>query len=379
MAPRSPEELLAYGIPDPLIEAELAARPLRDPQRGDPNRGQDGFFAMREHRATRLRESHHLRYLPGPTPEQVREEDRKIIARDGHELTLRVYTPVKIPSGGSPLIVMYHEGGWCMGDLSDEEVNCRLFSRDLGAVCINVEYRLAPEFPFPTGINDSWDALQWVSLIVASPSTETRADPQTLFQAAKNATELGADPSRGFIIGGGSAGGNIAAVLAHLARDNNLSPPLTGQYLCVPPIMCMLPPEFIPEQYRPEYLSHPSVTPCKDPVIGSNAGDAEAGLRAIVQPDMESPLFIPFHFGRIGKGHKGLPPAYLQLAGLDPLRDEGLIYERVLREEAGVKTRLDVYSGLPHYFWTNFPLLEKSKTFVEDTIKGVQWLLEQKK
>lgn len=98
---------------------------------------------MREHRATRLRESHHLRYLPGPIPEQVREEDRKVTMRDGHEIAIRVYAPLKAPSGGSPLIVMYHEGGWCMGDLSDEEVNCRLFSRDLGAVCINVEYRLA--------------------------------------------------------------------------------------------------------------------------------------------------------------------------------------------------------------------------------------------
>ncbi|KXH58043.1 hypothetical protein CSAL01_11268 [Colletotrichum salicis] len=349
MAPRTREELLAYGIVDPLIEAklttpllrqELATRPLQDPQRGDPYFGRNDFFAMREHRAARLRESHHLRYLPGPIPDQVREEDCKVTMRDGHAITVRIYTPEKTPSEGSPLIVMYHEGGWCMGDLSDEEVNCRLFSRYLGAVCVNIEYRLAPEFPFPAGVNDSWDALQWV---------------------ARNATELGAHPSQGFIIGGGSAGGNITAVLAHLARDNSLSPPLTGQYLCVPAII------------------HPAVTPCKDPLIGTTVGDGEAALRAIVQPDLESPLFIPFHYGKIGQGHRGLPPAYFQLAVLDPFRDEGLIYERVLREEAGIKTKLDIYTGLPHYFWTNWPLLEKSKTFVEDTIKGVQWLLEQKK
>ena len=122
-----------------------------------------------------------------------------------------------------------------MGDLSDEEVNCRLlFSRDLGAVCVNVEYRLAPDHPFPTWINDAWDALQW---------------------CAQHASELGADPSQGFIVGGGSAGGNIAAVLAHIARDEQLSPPLTGQYLSVPAIMCFLPPSHIPAQYRSEYLS----------------------------------------------------------------------------------------------------------------------------
>lgn len=86
--------------------------------------------------------------------------------RDGAEIAVRVYTPANPPAKartlGLPLIVMYHEGGWCMGDLSDEEVNCRLFARDLNAVCVNVDYRLAPEHPFPTGINDSWDALQWV-------------------------------------------------------------------------------------------------------------------------------------------------------------------------------------------------------------------------
>jgi acetyl esterase/lipase len=82
----------------------------------------------------------------------VTEEDRRIRVRDGAEIRVRIYTPVS-PSGkaaasgrdgparGRPLFVMYHEGGWSMGDLTDEEVNCRLFSRDLGAVCVNVEYR----------------------------------------------------------------------------------------------------------------------------------------------------------------------------------------------------------------------------------------------
>ncbi|EFQ26065.1 uncharacterized protein GLRG_01209 [Colletotrichum graminicola M1.001] len=335
MAPRTREELLAYGVPDPLFEAELAANPLRDPQPDDPYYGRNDLIAKREHRATRLREFRHLRYLPGRIPgrisDQVREEDRKIPARDGHELTIRVYTPVDAPppEGGRPLVVMYHEGGWWSGDLSDEEVNCQLFSRDLGAI-------------------------------------------------AGNASSLGANPSRGFIIGGGSEGGNITAVLAHLARDSELSPPLTGQYLCVPAIMCMLPPEAIPEQYRAEYLSHPSVVPSQDPVSGALASDGGAALQSIVKPDMQSPLFVPFRFGEVGQGHKGLPPAYIQVAGLDPVRDEGLIYERMLREEAGVATKLDIYPGLPHYFWTNFPRLEKSRQLVEDTVEGIRWLLEQK-
>lgn len=96
---------------------------------------------FREHRATVLREKHNLRYVPGPIPDLVAEEDLSIVVRDGAKIIIRVYRPVKKPTKGSPLIVMYHEGGWSAGDLSDEEVNCRLFSRDLGAVCVNVEYR----------------------------------------------------------------------------------------------------------------------------------------------------------------------------------------------------------------------------------------------
>jgi len=209
MAPRTREELVSLAIMDPTLAAALEKAPqfVKPQKLADICRGRMGHTALREHRAAVLKEKWALRYLPGPIAE-VTEQDRKIPVRDGSEITIRVYTPVTKKEGGTPLIVMFHEGGWGMGDLSDEEVNCRLFSRDLGAVCVNVEYRLAPEHPFPTWINDAWDALQW---------------------CAQHASELGADPSRGFVIGGGSAGGNITAVLAHIARDEQLSPPLTGQ------------------------------------------------------------------------------------------------------------------------------------------------------
>lgn len=199
----------------------------------------------------------------------------------------------------------------------------------------------------------------------------THQRPTSRTQAAENATSLGADPlAAGFIVGGGSAGGNIAAVLAHLARDEHLSPPLTGQYLCVPAITVFLPPNQLPVAYRAEYLSHPSVTPSADPVLRDI--DADAMFRTLgAQPTME--LMAPFQFG----SHEGLPPAYFQVCGLDPLRDEALIYERILREECGITTRLDLYNGFGHYFWTNFPLLEKSRVFVEDTVRGTRWLLEQ--
>jgi acetyl esterase/lipase len=137
-------------------------------------------------------------------------------------------------------------------------------------------------------------------------------------------------------------------------------------------------PELMPEQYRAEYLSHPLVTRNQDPVLKiDNPKVVAADLTENLKAEPESPLICPWNYGRTEPGHRGLPPAYLQVCGLDPLRDEALIYERVLREEVGVETKLDLYPGVGHYFWTNFPLLEKSRVFVEDTVKGFQWLLER--
>ncbi|KAK5698558.1 hypothetical protein LTR17_023548 [Elasticomyces elasticus] len=91
--------------------------------------------------------------------------------------------------------------------------------------------------------------------------------------------------------------------------------------------------------------------------------------------DRKTPLFSPL---LVPTGQKGLPPSYFQICGMDPLRDEALIYERVLREEQGIKTKVDMYPGLPHGFWSIAPKLKVSEKFVEDSVKGAEWLLQQK-
>lgn len=166
------------------------------------------------------------------------------------------------------------------------------------------------------------------------------------------------------MVGGTSAGGNLTAVLAHLARDEKLSPPLTGQYLSIP---AMLPESVVPEKYKEFYLSHEQNE--NAPVLPKAAIDMFMGA---YQPDEHDPLYAVFNHP---KGHANLPPAYFQVAGLDPLRDEALIYERVLREEYGVETKLDMYPGLPHGFWGSFPMLKSSDKFRVDMVNGIGWLL----
>ncbi|KAF2763314.1 alpha/beta-hydrolase [Pseudovirgaria hyperparasitica] len=339
MGPRTREELLAAGVMDPALEAELTKNPL------PPKPNTTDMKIQREHRAQILRDRQHLRPIPGPIPE-VREVDRQIEMSDGEYITIRIYTHTQRPRAYGPLYVAFHEGGWSMGDLSDEETNCRAFTKEFNAVCINVDYRLAPEHPFPRPVLDCWDALKWV---------------------AENYESLGADPHAGFIIGGASAGGNIAAVLAHLARDEHLTPRLTGQFLCVP---VLADPRTLPAQYKPEFLSRELCT--QDPVLQFDEA-TQRTLGGAYKPDVESPLYTPFNDPR--GGHRGLPKTYLQVCGLDPLRDEGLLYERVLREEADVKTKLDLYKGYGHMFWTNFPQLEMSKQVLKDSVEGLRWLL----
>jgi acetyl esterase/lipase len=103
--------------------------------------GQDPI-TQRAKRAQLLADRRQYHDVPGPIPE-VSERDAKIMMRDGKDITIRIYTPKisRVPSGGSPLYVAYHEGGFSMGDLTDEELNCRAFSKEFGCVCVNVDYR----------------------------------------------------------------------------------------------------------------------------------------------------------------------------------------------------------------------------------------------
>lgn len=129
------EEVLASGTISPTYKKASEARPV-------DISGTD-ITAWRTSRAEHLQKLRHLYPISGPIPNHVTETLHEVPTRDAKSIRVKVYQPViGLPEGGScPLIMMYHEGGWMMGDLTDEDLNCRMFARDLGAVCVNVEYR----------------------------------------------------------------------------------------------------------------------------------------------------------------------------------------------------------------------------------------------
>jgi acetyl esterase/lipase len=104
--------------------------------------------------------------------EGVMEHDIIIPSSDGYAVPVRVYSPRQLLPCGGPLVIMFHGGGWCLGGIESEELNCRRLTQRLGCVCLNVDYRLAPEHPYPAAFNDCWAVTQWVSFISEAKGNE---------------------------------------------------------------------------------------------------------------------------------------------------------------------------------------------------------------
>jgi acetyl esterase/lipase len=205
----------------------------------------------------------------------------------------------------------------------------------------------------------------------------------TFRKAAANASKLGADPSKGFIVGGISVGGNLASVVSHLAKNKKLSPPLIGIWLDEPNLVtrvwCLRSGGRISRagssaKTRPYWtrLIWSGISLCFCWVI-FRFGEKVLIMYKSIQAGSPSPLFSPLI---LPSGHKDLPPHFFLLQGTDPLRDEGLIYERRLRENCGVKTKLVVIPGVPHGFHPFLSTYSKSGNVVKTMFEGIGWLLE---
>ncbi|KAI9699525.1 MAG: hypothetical protein M1820_007156 [Bogoriella megaspora] len=283
-------------------------------------------------------------------PANVKEKDIQVPSRDsGRTITCRVHAPIPdaTPKEGSPLFVMFHGGGFCLGGLENEELQSRLFAQE-GVTVLNVDYRLAPEHPFPAAAEDAWDVVKW---------------------AAAHVSELNVNPKQGFMAGGISAGGNLAAVVGHLAGDEKLDPPLTGLYLSIPTLIGSAGADIVPERYKGIYTS-----PAQNAHPPGMGAEGMRFFREQYRPDLKSPFSGPLAWPT---GHANLPPTYFQIAELDPLRDDAVIFERMLREEEGIDTKQDFYPGLPHGFWSAFPTAAFSKQVPKDGVVGLKWLLEK--
>jgi len=279
-------------------------------------------------------------------PKDMTIKEISIPGQDG-AIEARAYVPLRENEGKTfPVVVDFHGGAFIMGNLDSDELSCRKLCATHGVTVFNVNYRHAPDFPWPAGINDGFDATKWIS---------------------KHAGEFKGDIAKGFIVNGASAGAFLAEVVAQRARDDpEMKGKITGQLLMLPAALGS------GNGYKPEKY--------KDHLRSYEQGDAiltPEALKLIYEsykgwPSDDHPYCSPL----LTEPLSGLPAAYFQIAGGDVFRDEGLLYAQLL-EESGVPTKFDVYPGLPHGFSQIFPELEASKKWHQDNTKGMQWLLSQ--
>ena len=263
------------------------------------------------------RRNHEMEMPHDQGPEVAQVEDR-LIPGPGGDIWVRIYTPAT--GGPFPALVWFHGGGWYVGSIEMADGNARRLAVGADCVVVSVDYRLAPENKFPAAAEDCYAATAWV---------------------AKNAGEINADPRR-IAVGGDSSGGNLAAVIALMARDRG-EPPLVFQLLVYPVIQH----KFDTKSYEENAVSY---RPTRESMIYL----WKAYLSDV--SDAANPYAAPME----AKDLSGLPPALVITAEYDPLRDEGKAYAERLTQ-AGVPTTYTCYQGTMHYFFKSPGLIDQGK------------------
>jgi acetyl esterase len=261
------------------------------------------------------------RVVTNPEPPELRSVEPLAISAPHGSIPARVYTPMKLrqADGLAPCLVFFHGGGWVIGDLDSHDVVCRKLADEGQLIVISVDYRLAPEHKFPAAVDDAIAATKWI---------------------AANSRKLGIDASR-LMVGGDSAGGNLAAVVAISVRDGN-GPAIAGQVLIYPAIDFAMTHASHSEPETSILLTHSVIKWFRDHYL-NGTGDVN-DWRA--SPARAKTLI-------------GLPPAYVLTAGADPLRDEGCEYAERLKA-AGVPVTYRHFPGQFHGFFTMGKLLPQA-------------------
>ena len=267
-----------------------------------------------------------------PGPAKIASSRDLDIPGPAGPLPLRIYTPAG--PGPFPVLMYFHGGGFVIGDRDTYDATCRELCAGSGSVVVSVDYRLAPEQPFPAAPDDCLAATRWV---------------------AQHAGELGADASR-IAVAGDSAGGNLAAVTAQRIRDEG-GPALRAQLLIYPTTdHYSSGSKSLTENAEGYLLTKADMLWFLDSYLGPN-------------PDVNDPKAFPIR----AKSLAGLPPALVITAEYDPLRDEGEAYGRALKQ-AGVPVAMSRYDGAIHGFFMFFQMLEQGRAAIDESCR---WLKER--
>ena len=269
-----------------------------------------------------------------PDPPDMAEVRQLTCPGPGGALPLRLYRPKgTAKTAVLPALVYFHGGGWVIGDLDTHDTLCRELANGSGAAVVSVDYRLAPEHPFPAPVDDAFAATKWI---------------------AANAPSLGVDANR-IAVGGDSAGGNLAIVVALMARDAG-GPKLRFQLLIYPAT------DFSNTQIS--YEENGGVLPLTTPVMLYFKRHYVGHLgQAAVTDWRASPLSAP--------SVKGLPPALVMTAGYDVLRDEGQDFADRL-ESAGIAVERRHYPGQIHGFITMGRIIREANVAVAEAAAAVK-------
>lgn len=272
--------------------------------------------------------------------------DYLIPGPDGHEqsLPVRIYTPTG--SGPFPIVVWFHGGYFVRGGLDSNDRKCRFLTKHANCAVMAVDYRRAPENPFPAAVNDSYAAVKW---------------------AAENPDVLLGDPDQ-LAVAGSSAGGNLAAAVSLMARDRTDAPDIRYQFLGVPVLDLAFdsaPP--VVDLDRPRSFEENAEG------YGLTRDEMELNRDLYLRDEIDA--FHPYASPLRARDLRGLPPTLIITAGFDPLRDDGWGYAERLRE-ANVPVTHSNYDTMPHSV-TGSTFLRRGITPTVEAFEEITtWLVE---
>lgn len=250
-----------------------------------------------------------LLQLAGPKDIPIGRVASLAVPGPAGEILARSYTPVAGGGDPMPALVFFHGGGFVIGSVDTHDGLCRMLANMSACRVISIEYRLSPEHKFPAAVEDAFVAVTWIE---------------------KNAAQLGVDANR-LAVGGDSAGASLAAVVSHMARDAG-APKLAFQMLLFPVTHIDANTVSRREFAEGYFLEGRTLAWFFDHYF-------------LPESDRNQPQASPLRAERF----KGLPPAYIMVAGFDPLHDEGVAYAEKLRT-AGVPVTVDNYPDMVHDF-----------------------------